>query len=349
MGQSRKKTSVKKQRKLPANIEDASDTQLLRLLSNPKDWKSASLERRPLRITPRIRQRTSVSSGFFDRLPLEILDMILLELDYASLARLCQTNTTVERYIKHRPFYKLAVEYCHGALQEMANLDLIRLHSARQVYATLRRPACSTPGCTKLGNMIFLPNCQRTCLHCCWRQPLSSALELGYAKVKYNLSKAKITGNLLCFKLPKRRGLTFVVEADVIELAARLRGEVKPLPCAATVASEDATKPFPFIDPTTGDMDFGRLCRPCNVEFLECALVWNDVEEDPTEEDLAEWERHSVALREPGLRLFGTKQLLQHVRSGECSTAQGFWSAEIEEAYRFSRRYEPFPIQLWSV
>ncbi|THC94289.1 hypothetical protein EYZ11_006225 [Aspergillus tanneri] len=110
----------------PDLVKEASEAQILQVLSIPKTWVEADMKCRPLRISPRKRTRLKVTSGFFDFLPFEILDMILLGLDYCSLSTLCVVNTKAESYIKHTLFYKNVVEHCYKALQKMKEWDLLR-------------------------------------------------------------------------------------------------------------------------------------------------------------------------------------------------------------------------------
>lgn len=246
----------------------------------------------------------SVTAGFFDLLPIEILDMILLDLDYPSLATLCVVNSKVESFIKKRPFYKYVVEYCHTALQEMKRRGLIRVHKAMHVYRALINPQCSGPGCQRLGNLLFLPNCRRSCIQCLGYTPLLSAMSLEGAEEKYDLDAKDITGSIACFKLPRENGI-FVLEAEAAELAIRLHGK-NPVPPTCTPAwSEEATVPFPFLDPESEKLEFGRQCRACYIRFKEHENLCCEIEIPPSDEELASWEKDQRYLEELGLAVFG--------------------------------------------
>jgi hypothetical protein len=312
----------------PVQLQEASEAQLLRTLSKPKSWTELGLKHRALRITPRRRGRISVTAGFFDLLPAEILDMILLNLDYPSLATLCAVNSKVESFIKKRPFYKLVVEYCHAALEEMKKRDLDRVHNARHVYRALIDPHCSGPGCQRLGNSLFLPSCRRSCFQCLGRTPLLSAMLLEGAEEKYELHAADIIENVVCFKLPRENGI-FVLEAETAELATRFHGK-KPVPPTCTPAWSDAAiVPFPFLDPMSGNLEFGRQCRACYLRFKRHGTQWCETEIEPSDQELAYWGQGRRCLEELGLALYGRKQLLEHISSGECLEAPKLWLREV--------------------
>ncbi|GIJ89538.1 hypothetical protein Asppvi_008480 [Aspergillus pseudoviridinutans] len=313
----------------PSQINEARDAQLLQVFSKPNSWVQSGVKPSPLRTTARKRGRLSKAAGFFDAVPHEILNMILLNLDYLSLAKLCTTNSKVAAYIKRQPFYKLVVEYCHNTLRSMAMLDLHRAHDARHVYKALVDPKCSAPGCKKLGNSLFLPNCRRSCLNCLGRTPISTALVLEAAINKYGLSKMAITENILCFKLPNLPEW-FVVAAEAIDLATRLYGRRPVDSCLPLLWSEMATVPFPFLDPDSRRLEFGRQCRACYMAYVEHRDIWTQIEIPPTDSDSKNWEMKLRDLEERGLAVFGIRTLLSHVRSGDCPEATVFWSQEIK-------------------
>jgi hypothetical protein len=314
----------------PAQIQGASEARLLQALSKPKSWAESGMKYRALRINPRRRGRISVTAGLFDLLPTEISEMILLDLDYPSLATLCGVNSKVESFIKNRPFYKLVVEYCHNTLQEMKKRDLIRVHNARQVYRALINPKCSGPGCQRLGNSLFLPNCRRSCIHCLGYTPLLSAMLLEGAEEKYELHAKDIIENVTCFKLPRENGI-FVLEVETAKLAIRLHGEKPVAPTCTPAWSEEAVVPFPFLNPTSGNLEFGRQCRACYLRFKEHESLWCETEIEPSDEELAYWERDRRRLKELGLAFLGRKQLLEHITSGECLEAPKLWSREVRK------------------
>ncbi|KAL2821501.1 hypothetical protein BJX63DRAFT_218167 [Aspergillus granulosus] len=320
---------------VPLNLTDASDTQLLKRFSKPErgPWPEPKTNPRPhpLRITPRKRSRKPpASSGFFDTLPLELLDMILLQLDYVSLTRLSATNTTAESYIKTRPYYKLVVENCCLFLGELRRIGFLHVPSAASIYDAVCKPVCDMPSCRHLAGSLFLPTCRRYCRHCLGATPQSTALCTILVEERYHIAKKDILKNLLCVRSSQRPNSLFVVEADVIGLAARLFGEEqRRVPCHGRGWTRDlASLPLPFVDAETNHVEPGRMCRACNAAFEELAHCWEEIDAQPAQNEWVAWEKQLQEMEGPACKVYGTKQLLQHIRSGECLHAQELWSKE---------------------
>ncbi|KAL2851469.1 hypothetical protein BJY01DRAFT_116677 [Aspergillus pseudoustus] len=317
-----------------SKLNDASDTQLLKLLSKPphSPWPEPKTNPRPrpLRITPRRRYRKPpASSGFFDTLPLELLDMILLRLDYTSLTRLSATNTKAESYIKSRPYYKLVVENCYMFLGELCRIQFLHIPTAASIHHALCNPKCSTQGCPQPAGSFFLLTCQRYCYQCLGTTAQNTALISFMVEQKYHIPKEDIFENLLSHQSSERPGLVFVLEADVICLTTRLFGEERRVTCHDSWWSRDfASLPLPFVDVETKAVEYGRLCRACHTAFEELAHCWEQIDAEPNDDQLQAWRKQLKEMEVPGNRTYGAKQLLQHIRSGECPHAQEYWSKE---------------------
>ncbi|KAJ0425396.1 hypothetical protein BJY00DRAFT_308144 [Aspergillus carlsbadensis] len=335
MGKPAKKNLPTVHKALPQRLQDASDTQLFRALSKPQ--RSPWLERktgplpRPLRITPKRRYRTPqvASSSFLDILPLELLDMILLQLDYASLARLSATNTKAERFIKTRPYYKAVIEDCYTFLAELRRIQFLAIPSAASIYHAFCTPTCSTPDCQRLAGGFFLLTCRRYCYQCLGTAPQNTALCTIMVEEKYRIARDDILGNLLCLRSSERRNSLFVLEADVQRLAARLFGEERRVRCLDRWWTRKlASLPLPFVDEETKKIEQGRLCRVCNTAFEEYSRLWQQIEVEPTKDEWDTWKKGLETIEESAYKVYGTKQLLQHIRSGECPSAEEFWLEE---------------------
>ncbi|KAL2800532.1 hypothetical protein BJX66DRAFT_332101 [Aspergillus keveii] len=320
---------------LPKSLQDATDTQLLKTLSKPQrsPWPERKTKPRPrsLRITPKRRYRApeAASSSFFDILPLELLDMILVQLDYISLTRLSATNTKAERFIKTRTYYRLVVENCYMFLAELRRIQLLSIPSAASIYHALCKPICSTPDCQRLAGFFFLLTCRRYCYQCLGTTPQTTALCTIMVEEKYHIARDDILANLLCLRSSERPRSLFVLEADVHSLAARLFGEERRIHCLDRWWTMELTSlPLPFVDEETKQVEQGRLCRACNTALEDHSRLWQQMEIQPTKDEWDAWERRREKMEEPAYKVHGTKQLLQHIRSGECPHAQGFWLQE---------------------
>jgi hypothetical protein len=271
-----------------------------------------------------------VSSGFFDHVPVEILELILLQLDYATLGRLCGLNTKVEAFIKNRPWYKLVLEYCHGPLRAMVKTKLLHIHSAEALHKAFSNPHCSALRCSNLSDNLFLPTCRRYCFSCLGTTPTSTALCLRFVEEKYEVKWEEVRANMLCLKGPDVGYPTsiFALEDDMMDFTRRYYGKqrVIPHPDDARFWSRLATVAFPFVDAETQGVEFGRRCRACYEAYKEYAGIWNEIEIDPGPEKMKEWEREVEKMERTAEIVYNTKRFLWHYQSGECPKAKNFWS-----------------------
>ncbi|KAK3179360.1 hypothetical protein K4F52_009186 [Lecanicillium sp. MT-2017a] len=97
-------------------------------------------------------QRRASSLGRLDRLPVEVLHMVLEELDFQSLSRVSRSSWRGEEV--HAP----------DALRALGQMQLLPLHSAAKLHETLRSDECVS--CGGFGFFLFLINCQRSCWEC---------------------------------------------------------------------------------------------------------------------------------------------------------------------------------------
>ncbi|KAL5343140.1 hypothetical protein BJX70DRAFT_209079 [Aspergillus crustosus] len=283
----KRKPSEPKPSQSPPQLPTATPTQLLAHLSKPKN-----LER--IRLNPSTslnhttkRQRKYAPAGIFEFLPPEILDMVLLSLDYASLGRLCSLNSKVEVYIKSRPWYKLALEHCSSALKIMGMVKLLRIHNAGAISSALFNPQCCTPGCGNLSNNLFLPTCRRYCYDCLGTSPLSSALCSWFVE-EYGIGWEECKANMFYIKSPSTEypRSEFAMEEDVIEYAGRKysKARIIPGPQKARFWSELAAVPFPFVDTETRAVEIGRRCRACYETPEVYTLIETQISIEPTPE-----------------------------------------------------------------
>jgi hypothetical protein len=143
---------------------------------------------------------------------------------------------------------------------------------------------------------------------------------------KYHISRDDILGNLLYLRSSERPKSLFVLEADVHSLAARLFGEERRVRCLDRWWTRElASSPLPFVDEERKQVEQGRLCRACITSFEEYSRLWQQIEVKPTKDQWDTWRKELEKMEEAAYKVYGTKQLLQHIRSGECSHAQEFW------------------------
>lgn len=130
------------------------------------------------------------SFGLLSRLPPEIMDTILEQLDLQSLARLSQVSFTADGYVRSFRDYRYLVTHVPETLQALSNLGLTGVHSASDLYSTLRSSACAV--CGDYGPFLFLPTCQRCCWGCWTYYPTFKIMQPSHAQKCYGLSDEKM-------------------------------------------------------------------------------------------------------------------------------------------------------------
>ncbi|KAL4887355.1 hypothetical protein BJY04DRAFT_212395 [Aspergillus karnatakaensis] len=245
--------------------------------------------------------------------------MILLTLDYPSLAHLSALNTKIEALLKTRPWYKLILEYCASALKSMARLKILHLHTAASISKAFFNPNCSSPGCTALTDNLFLPTCRRYCNSCLGTTPTSTAVCSYFVIEDYNISWEECAANMPTMRSADAGFQSFVcaLEDDVVVYAREKYGKARIIPASfkARFWSSLTTIRFPFVDSESKGVEFGRWCRACVEAFDAHMRLWTELETVSRREE--DNKRMGEELKEKAETVYNTKQLLWHVQSGD--------------------------------
>lgn len=104
--------------------------------------------------------------GVLGRVPAEILQEILLDLDLRSLSTMCRLNSFYHSLVDDLPAYKLLREHASATLKIMHVTKTSSDFPVRRLFSEFCRPRCRT--CEDFGPYIFLLTCRRCrfkCLH----------------------------------------------------------------------------------------------------------------------------------------------------------------------------------------
>lgn len=129
---------------------------------------------------PKTCGRSSASLGKLSRLPVELLQTILLKLDLQTLTTFRSVNHSARHGINYLPLYKEVVNYAADTLRALIALGLASYFTASQVFNALRSENCTL--CGDFGGYIYLLGCQRCCLSCI--HEATELLPLSYARAK---------------------------------------------------------------------------------------------------------------------------------------------------------------------
>lgn len=112
---------------------------------------------------PRLGRAPMSTIGQLDKLPLEVIHMILNGLDFRSISRFSRTSLRASAIVQSLHTYRDLMQYAPRALAALAMTGLITQHSANTLHIALQSQNCSS--CRSWhGTYLFLP----TCVRCCW-------------------------------------------------------------------------------------------------------------------------------------------------------------------------------------
>ncbi|KAI9878987.1 MAG: hypothetical protein M1830_009916 [Pleopsidium flavum] len=122
----------------------------------------------------------SATLGELNRLPLELVQAILLKLDLQSLTTFRSVNHRARHVVDYLPLYKEVVTYAKDALRALLALNLAKYFTTAQLYDALRSEDCTL--CGGFGGWINFLGCHRCCLSCI--HEAKELLPLSYVRAK---------------------------------------------------------------------------------------------------------------------------------------------------------------------
>ncbi|VTT55865.1 unnamed protein product [Fusarium fujikuroi] len=201
--------------------------------------------------TPTLAERVS-SLGILDRLPLEILYMLLGRLDIQSITSFVRVSFRGNSYIESLRAYRDLVTFAPQTLMALGKTGLLNLHSVTELHAALRQERCAS--CVEYGAFLFLPTCERCCWECLRHNPLLRVLPSKEAKRYFGLSERHIRQLPTISVIPSNYGISRTPS---------------PRSCRLGNIPTDkffgmASIPFPSLS-ASGRLENGLWCRGCEI------------------------------------------------------------------------------------
>ena len=106
---------------------------------------------------------TSFSTNQLDRLPLELLIEVLLQLDIPSLTRFRSLNRCAMKLVNSIHQYTAIIEHCSDIIRAILSIQADAFDCST-LYRTLCTGRCFT--CSRFGNYLYLIDCRRVCYFC---------------------------------------------------------------------------------------------------------------------------------------------------------------------------------------
>lgn len=200
-------------------------------------------------------QRSSIHSsiGRLDRLPAELLSMVVGHLDFQSLSRLSRTSLLARHIVEQLPAYSDMMAHAPETLTALGKTRLLRYHAANHLQRVLRSDECHDCG-KYFGAYLFLPTCERLCHSCL---PFNCVTTTALAKRCFHLTERQLQTLPIMYSIPntydvgRERSRLTVYRLVSVRQAKKLAIEVH--------GSADAVQAFKPAAPHNSNHSFPRI------------------------------------------------------------------------------------------
>ncbi|KAI2627585.1 hypothetical protein GGR54DRAFT_421213 [Hypoxylon sp. NC1633] len=208
------------------------------------NWKPVNLAVGPDRIP---------SLGMLDRLPTEILLIILPMLDMQSSVRLARASFRGNALVQSQDGFKDLATHARQELVALRHMGLLGLHSIAALDAALRMDRCVA--CGGFGAYLFLPTCVRCCYECLESHPSFWMLSSEEAQRCFGLSSHHIQ------QLPKVHYSNHKRSADLIQCELVSAKAARALGLAVHGSEEKLARAMESNCKSQADRKFGRFVQ----------------------------------------------------------------------------------------
>lgn len=148
------------------------------------------------------------SLGLFEKLPIEIIHIILNQLDLHSFTQFSHVAVRGRPTVLSLPAYQILARHAPEALAALRLTKLMRLHPISYLFAAFTSARCAT--CPAYGPYLFLPACERCCWNCLRHNPARRVFTQAHARLAFALSPKQVRKLPVLFSLPGRYDTTRV-------------------------------------------------------------------------------------------------------------------------------------------
>jgi hypothetical protein len=218
--------------------------------------------------------------GEIERLPLELINEICLELDIASLFSLRQTNTRARQIINGLHEYRVIIAHALNPLCALLRTGAASRVTLQDFYRLLCTQACSLCG-NEYGNLVYLPIWIRCCSHCFLEGVLEVRVTTA-ASVKRVLHLSKqslkklpgfttLPGVYTMDERPRSSRITAVPINVALSIYRHENGGAEPSEEMTDklgkqpILSFMACCAFPSYSPQNGHIEYGVSCAGCQL------------------------------------------------------------------------------------
>jgi hypothetical protein len=142
----------------------------------------------------------SATLGALEALPVELLQIVLLDLDLQSLTLLRHVNRRARFTIDTLWQYSEIIRYAPNSLRAALSINVGTSISCRQLHTNLCSQECIA--CGRFGAFLYLLTCSRVCYVCLVEDPRFLPLTPKHARVAFGLSSNEISKLNTAITLP---------------------------------------------------------------------------------------------------------------------------------------------------
>ncbi|KPM36034.1 hypothetical protein AK830_g10542 [Neonectria ditissima] len=245
-------------------------------------------EMQPVRESLTTPFKTSVSTpqsglGILNRLPPEILLMLLRNLDLLSYFRFRQINRRARALSTGLSEYQLVAMHAMEAFRGLLRSQLAQRFTLVHLYSQLITPYCSI--CGEFGTSLFLPTASRCCFCCVKSSPDTQMISIHKLGSLTSIPTSQLRKLLRPITLRTVDGLYSMVEEFVtppsflvaqMQATAVLRShDLLSTDSASALETRDekrdqrfmAVTAFPYYDLKSREVDTGVSCKGCHIRL----------------------------------------------------------------------------------
>ena len=179
----------------------------------------------PTMFTALDRDPEPFSVGTLDQLPLEIIEAVIRQLDFPSLARFSSVCASSHGIVARAPQITSLKNHARRVLTVLSKTGLLGYFTVQKLYSTLRSVECSH--CGEIGSFVFLPTFERCCYLCLRQDTALWAASVDEVREVFGLNSEQLSALPVCHTLrtdlhPHEEKLVSVKQAK--ELAAQNDG-----------------------------------------------------------------------------------------------------------------------------
>ena len=130
--------------------------------------------------------------GNLEQLPLELINMLLIQLDIQSLTNFRRANQRAMQVIDQIPQYKKIILYAPSTIQGIPSINTGASFSCQELYTKLCTAECDI--CGDVGGYLYLVTCRRVCFLCFTTKTEYLPLLRADAMRKFGLSRGDMAG-----------------------------------------------------------------------------------------------------------------------------------------------------------